>query len=379
MRKTPGLSTAFAFVVLSLLSGGRTAWAQPHDPLEYKGGPVLSTFKIYPLYYGVWTSAQIKAQQDYLAGLTAYLSGVGAPKGEVPMLTQYGVNAASRAAAVTANPNAKGSLSKTELVKIINDNIGKLHAFDTHTLIMVFPGTGSTLPGCTGCGYHASESNTAFWAVVPQNAGPTLALVTAHEVFESATDPGIDNSKGLISHNGQEAVDGCNNPIPTYPFINLSFGQIPGAADNTQGGACNKTGDIHVPEKFNQISFNIVTGGDDLRGDSSATVSVSLPGGTQTFTLKSQSDAGWGENSDHVKTFTITGPAQPLSLFGPITITLTSHNGPFETDDNWNVQNVDIAVKGSSGSSCVLKQTGNPLARLTGSVPSVTLYPRTGC
>jgi|ERR1039458_2457573 hypothetical protein len=379
MPKTPGLSTAFAIVVLNLLSGGRTAWAQPHDPLEYKGGPVLSNFKIYPLYYGAWTPAQIKAQQDYLAGLTAYISGVGAPKGEVPMLTQYGVVGASVAKEATANPKASGSLTQKELVKIINNNIGKLHAFDTHTLIMVFPGAGSTLPGCTGCGYHASESNTAFWAVVPQNAGPTLALVTAHEVFESATDPADNNTKGMISKNGQEAVDGCNSPIPKFPFISLSFGQIPGAADNTQGGACNKTGYIHAPEKFNQITFNIATGSDDLRGDSSAIVSVSFPGRTETFTLKSQSDAGWSGSSDHVKTFTIPGPAEPLSLFGPITITLTSHNSFPETDDNWNIHSVDVTVKGSSGSSCVLKQTGNPVSRLTGSGPSVTLYPRKGC
>ena len=59
----------------------------------------------------------------------------------------------------------------------------------------------------------------------------------------------------------------------------------------------------YAPPKatFNQITFNIETGGDDLRGDSSATASVVLPGGTQTFTLKAQSDPGWPNNSDHVQ------------------------------------------------------------------------------
>ena len=130
---------------------------------------------------------------------------------------------------------------------------------------------------------------------------------------------------------------------------------------------------------FNQITFNIETGGDDLRGDSSATASVVLPGGTQTFTLKAQSDPGWPNNSDHVKTFTIAGAAQPLSAFGDITITLTSHNSFGETDDNWNVQNVSITVNGASGSACLYNHGGNPLARLTGSAPSVTLKPGTGC
>lgn len=130
---------------------------------------------------------------------------------------------------------------------------------------------------------------------------------------------------------------------------------------------------------FNQITFTIETGGDDLRGDSSATASVVLPGGNQTFTLKAQSDPGWPNNSDHVKTFTIAGGARPLSDFGDITITLTSHNSWTETDDNWNIQNVSITLTGSSGSACLYNHGSDPLARLTGSAPSVTLKLGTGC
>jgi hypothetical protein len=124
---------------------------------------------------------------------------------------------------------------------------------------------------------------------------------------------------------------------------------------------------------YDQISFDIVTGGDDLRGDSSATATVGLPGGAQTFTLKAQSDPGWGNNSDNVRTFTISGPAQPASAFGPVTITLTSHNGIFETNDNWNVQSVRVTLTGASGSTQLYDDSGNPFARLTGDQPSVTL------
>ena len=131
-------------------------------------------------------------------------------------------------------------------------------------------------------------------------------------------------------------------------------------------------------DQFNQITFDIVTGGDDLRGDSSATATVALPGGAQTFTLKAQSDGGWSNNSEHVRTFNIAGPALLLDAFGVITITLTSHNGLFETDDNWNIQSANITVNGPSGSAVLFDQGGNPLARLTGSAPSVTLQPEAG-
>ena len=253
MRRTLGLSTSLIIVLLGLLSGGRSVWAQAHPPLEYKCGPVLDRFKIYSLYWGQWTPDQIKDQQDYLKGLAAYISGAGAPKGQEPMLQQYGVNEASVAGYATANPKAAKSLTKEEIVNIIKNNAEKLPAFDAHTLIIVFPGKGSSLTFGPGRGYHHSESNTAFWAAVPQNAGPTLALVTAHEVFEAATDPADDNSTGWISANNSEAVDQCNSP--GYPFITLSFGQIPGAADNTQGGTCSTTGYIAAQKRFDSISF----------------------------------------------------------------------------------------------------------------------------
>jgi hypothetical protein len=178
----------------------------------------------------------------------------------------------------------------------------------------------------------------------------------------------------MVNNNGTGGTDapaGVANPYTIQTFMNSGSSW----ASYLYGGGQTPLADETA--KFNQITFDIGTGGDDLRGDSSATVSASLPGGAQTFTLKAQSDPGWGNNSDHVKTFTIAGAAQPLSAFGPMTVTLTSHNSIFETDDNWNIQYVIVTVSGSSGSAVIFSQAGNPLSRLTGSQPSVTLQPGT--
>ncbi|MGD1066576.1 MAG: neprosin family prolyl endopeptidase [Vulcanimicrobiaceae bacterium] len=125
---------------------------------------------------------------------------------------------------------------------------------------------------------------------------------------------------------------------------------------------------------YDQVTFAIETGGDDLRGDSSATATIHFPSGAQTYTLKAQNAAGWGNNSTNTRTFTITGPAQPLAAFGAITITLTSHDGTFETPDNWNIQSLTVTALGSSGAAQVYTGSGNPLARLTGSAPSLTVH-----
>ncbi len=131
---------------------------------------------------------------------------------------------------------------------------------------------------------------------------------------------------------------------------------------------------------FNQVTFKVTTGSDDLRGDSSATAVLHFSGGgSQTFVLKSQSESGWANNSVHSKAFGLKS-AKQLDAFKKIAITLTSHNGAFETDDNWNVQKLNITVSNSGASrTCLLQRAGNPLVRLTGSSPSASYKARAGC
>lgn len=237
-------------VAIGFLASSGLAWG--HAPLQYHGGPILRTFKIYPLYYGNWSAADISAQQNYLKGLTAYLSGKGRPAHRQPMMWQYGVNKASVAAAVTADTSATPKkLSGSDVLKIIQSNQAskKLPAFGRTVLIVVFLAHGFSTD-CPAC--HSSKSRSAFWAVVPHDAGlgtpvagpkpPSPApfqLVTGHEVLEASIDPAINNDKGW-----DEAVDGCPDGMAAYggSWIQLSFGWIPGVADNTNNGTCSTTG-----------------------------------------------------------------------------------------------------------------------------------------
>src|ERR1022692_2709935 len=231
MRKIASLSAAFLIGILSMLAP-RLGWAA--TPLQYHGGPFLQQFEIYPLYYGNWAESDITTQQTYVANLAAYMSGVGAPSGEQPMMKQYGVNQVTVAAAATASPAAKPQvLSSNALLKIIhaNQKSGNLPAFGPNTLIVVFPAHGFSVNGCDGCGgYHSSQSTSAFWAVVPEDQEQ---VVIAHEIFESSADPAVNTFQGW-----DEAIDQCDSASPIY----LSFGPIPPATDNTNGGAYSTTG-----------------------------------------------------------------------------------------------------------------------------------------
>ena len=133
------------------------------------------------------------------------------------------------------------------------------------------------------------------------------------------------------------------------------------------------------PVLFDRILFDLITGADDLRGDSSATVAVTLDSDVETFVLKAQGDPGFGGNQENMILFAIK-PPRPQSAFRQFTITLTTHNGPFETQDNWNIDAANVVIETSGrDAKCVFAGRGHPLVRLTGDVPSVTLRAPTGC
>jgi hypothetical protein len=249
------LAVPFTILILFTLN------ALCQTPQQYHGGPILRNLKIHPLYYGNWSSADITTQQNYLTGLTGYLSGNNKPAGKQPMLWQYGVNAASVAQAATADPGASPKkLSRDEIVNIIhtNQSNGKLPAFSAERLIVVFLAHGFGVTIKNGGAYHSSESTSSFWAVVPRDAGVgtpaagsippdpgPFQLVTSHELFEAIADPSDDQFIGW-----DEMVDGCADGMASSggSWISMPFGWIAGIHDNTQNGKCSATGYTSLDE-----------------------------------------------------------------------------------------------------------------------------------
>lgn len=229
-------------------------------PLSYHGGPVLAEFRIYPLYYGVWSDPDITMHQNYLTGLAANMSGQGAPIGQFPMMWQYGVNTVSVAPFARDQRNlSPATLTDAAISYLISDNqaLHTLPSYSRTTLIMVFLGKDNLgnymgLANCAKCGYHYAVSDSAYWAVVPRNAGvgtpakggipvdpAPFQLVTSHEVFEASANPAIGRLPAW-----DEAVDQCPDGLVASggSWIQFSFGWIAGATDNTLAGACSTTG-----------------------------------------------------------------------------------------------------------------------------------------
>jgi hypothetical protein len=215
-----------AVVTFGLLFRPTTADAD----LAYHGGPVLRSFQIVPYYYGPWTDADITAHQDYLVGLAQYMTGLNAPANMEPMLVQYGVLKATVANAVkngaVANPIALDTPGGLQVIHDAQGN-GTLPPYAPNRLIMLLLPHGAVFT--VHCAYHGAEAVGQYYAFVSQDCFPYYE-VTAHEVFEAATDPAIN-----VSNAWDEAVDPCATDFT------LSFGPVPGAFDN-EAHACSTTG-----------------------------------------------------------------------------------------------------------------------------------------
>jgi hypothetical protein len=313
----------------------------------------------------------------------------------------------------TANQPLQDSDIQSEVQKIITQN-GITPGLNTEFFVFTGAGVQECLsPGvCTTdffCAYHSNTGTAAgapvLYAYMPQvnsisgcstgnGRSPNNQIaadqqipVMSHEFFESMSDPLID---GLANNTAWISNDPASQSAPGEIGDNcdLETGSVQSNGSNitlngnpylvqtiwsNDDAACVLGFSPPIPGP--SVEYTFVTGGDDLRGDSSAASALESPSGTtfQNVTLKTQSQAAWDNNSTQVRVFQLNQPQPPPtpSALGNVAVTLTSHDSGFETQDNWNIQSLDVKLRNPNGTIiCNSSSAGNPLARLTGQVPT---------
>ena len=76
----------------------------------------------------------------------------------------------------------------------------------------------------------------------------------------------------------------------------------------------------------------------------------------------------------------IVVPLTTSASIDQVNVNLISHNSGLETDDNWDIDGVNVLTwQPDSPATCQVSLQGDYLARLTGSNGTLTMVPRTGC
>jgi microsomal dipeptidase-like Zn-dependent dipeptidase len=231
--------------------------------------------------------------------------------------------------------------------------------------------------GCTDSSVNYTFNPQGFEVDVFIMEMSKLGLTLATATPPNYAHCGHTNMKGL-SDQGQFAVKEMMKRgmlIDIDHMSELAQDKAITIAQNVPGGYPLNSGHSALrgylpvfPGTFNQIQFVIDTGGDDLRGDSSATATLQAADGLalRTFTLKAQNQAGWDNKSRHTVTLPLNPPISS-SAVGRVSVTLTSHNATGETDDNWSIGEF-AAILTNNGANPMVLARGS--ARLTGSQPT---------
>ncbi|HVQ95318.1 MAG TPA: hypothetical protein VMU51_30085 [Mycobacteriales bacterium] len=119
----------------------------------------------------------------------------------------------------------------------------------------------------------------------------------------------------------------------------VAAGALAAPADAAPVGPCTS---------LRAFTFNTITGGDDLRDNSEVTPFLTSTAGD----IELQHFWGpYGNGSSHAVTVTFQNPNWSISSCSVtgIKLHMVSHNGIFQTDDNWNMDFVSMSGYGVNG------------------------------
>ena len=279
-------------------------------------------------------------------------------------------------------------------------------------------GTGTQM--CTSTdnedAYHAWGLNVPNFAAIPlacMSNFTDLSIALSHEDVETISDPG---GAGMGNFGSNELADNCENTDRTTNWTTgsgttFSLSRYWSNADNNcqprldppagsdsqtwllgEGNPLRRfTGDVHTlsmgvpvgrtisPARVTQALIVIQTGGDDLRGGSSAgdnaNVTLDFRGGSIT-TLNVNAGKNWANGTTHTVVLRLPAPAPAVSDITGAQIS-TNFGGGIG-GDNWNVNKVALVLSFAQGSAVStprpiithtwLNASGGPLVRFTGSV-----------
>jgi hypothetical protein len=398
------------------------------DPIPNLGGPIMQTAKAFLIFWqpdggnntfaGGGSADSLYEQTlqqffkdlggtDYFKIATQYASTCsGAPCS--PQNTSTGVAFGGNWVDTTAFPVGR-TLSDTDIrdsiKRALDNNSGWSAGLDAQFIVFLPQNVKEcrTADICSGdyfCAYHSAftlNGVDVVYAVMPQvrsigdgcglnsstltesentdvNYSPSTTphsqldvdweiVILSHEFFEAVTDP-LRYSRAYHHPRVREVGDICNNMVGGFIAPDGSNVLLNGHpylvqeiwSNGINGCALGRT-----------VTLTVVTGSDDLRGDSSATAALQAEDGAtiEQVTLKGQSDPSWDNNSTNQRSFRLNANQVALRA---LAVTLTSHNSFPETDDNWNIDLIDIKVTDGVGTPlCEQRYVGSPAVRLTGS------------
>lgn len=131
-----------------------------------------------------------------------------------------------------------------------------------------------------------------------------------------------------------------------------------------------------MPQNLDQVvsnlHFTITTGGDDVRQNSQVNATVTVLEGQQESEVQQSLNNGANWPNGSVNQADMPIPSVRVRDIRSFRIDfLSGSTGPFDTEDNWNMDGIQATYTLDTGGIDILfEQYGQPLHRFTGSAPT---------
>ncbi|OJF12104.1 hypothetical protein [Couchioplanes caeruleus] len=134
-----------------------------------------------------------------------------------------------------------------------------------------------------------------------------------------------------------------------------------------------QAGRIGACAEMRAFTLTLGSGGDDLRHNSEVVVWLTgTPGGDTELQHVWGGIPNWSNRTYSISYQNTNWHVNSCSVTG-IRVRMISHNGTFETNDNWNMQSITLHGFSDGGAPAyAISANGDPVKRFTGSAPEWT-------
>jgi hypothetical protein len=178
-------------------SGPTTTYPAPHPKMPLavsSGGPVMKSPRFVPIVFSA---------EDRTSDIGAFMKAIAASTYWTSIATQYGVGTPSASSPIVVNETPAASITDSDIIAWLQDKLDGTHADfgapDANAIYVVYyPDTtiihqtslGDSCFSFGGYHYETKVGATPIvYAVIARCKGEAMSSITAHELFEAATDP----------------------------------------------------------------------------------------------------------------------------------------------------------------------------------------------
>ncbi len=183
-----------------------TSYPAPHPAMPLatsSGGPTMAAPRFVPIVFSA---------EDRTSDIGAFMKSIAASTYWSSIASQYGIGTPTAKDPIVVNETPASAITDGDIITWLTDKLDGTHAdfgaADASSIYVIYYPSTTTIAALSGTscglwgGYHAETkvgATKVVFAVIARCEGEAMSSITAHELFEAASDPYIGTNPAYLS------------------------------------------------------------------------------------------------------------------------------------------------------------------------------------